>query len=141
MVQKILEGHDIVIASRFRKGARVIGLHWMRKCLSIGASLMMRIVFPMEGVRDYTCGFRAYRAELLRKAFEVYGESFIDQRGFQCMSDILIKLRRFNPVAGEVPMILRYDFKKGSSSMKVGRTVIQTLRLVLVRRFVHIKSS
>ena len=134
MTQKILEGHDIVIASRFRKGARVIGLSWLRKCMSIGASMMMRMVFPMKEVRDYTCGFRAYKADLLRKAFAEYGEAFIDQKGFQCMSDILIKLRRFNPVAGEVPMILRYDFKKGNSSMKVARTVIQTLRLVLVRR-------
>jgi len=134
MVQKILEGHDVVIASRFREGARVIGLRRVRKCTSIGASLMMRIIFPMKGVRDYTCGFRAYRAELLRRAFGEYGEAFIDQRGFQCMSDILIKLRRFNPIAGEVPMILRYDYKKGSSSMKVGQTVIQTLKLVLKRR-------
>jgi dolichol-phosphate mannosyltransferase len=140
MVQKVLEGHDLTIASRFREGARVIGLSWFRKCMSIGASLMMRTVFPISGVRDYTCGFRAYRAELLRKAFKEYGEAFIDQRGFQCMSDILIKLRRFNPIAGEVPMILRYDFKRGSSSMKVGQTVFLTLRLVLARRLGFIKS-
>lgn len=135
MVQKILEGHDIVIASRFREGARVIGLGWVRKCMSIGASLMMRIIFPIKGVRDYTCGFRVYRAELLRRAFSYYGEAFIDQTGFQCMSDILIKLRRFHPTAGEVPMILRYDFKRGNSSMRVGRTVVHTFRLVLARRF------
>jgi dolichol-phosphate mannosyltransferase len=134
MVQKVLEGHDIVIASRFRKGARVIGLHWLRKCLSIGASLMMRIAFPIKEVRDYTCGFRAYRADVLCMAFEKYGESFIDQSGFQCMADILIKLRRFKPIVGEVPMILRYDYKKGSSSMQVGRTVFQTLHLLLIRR-------
>lgn len=135
MLQKIHEGCDIVIASRFREGAQVIGLSWIRKCMSIGASLMMRIVFPITGVRDYTCGFRAYRAELLSKAFEEYGTAFIDQKGFQCMSDILIKLRRFKPIAREVPMILRYDFKKGRSSMKIGSTVIQTLRLMLIRRF------
>lgn len=140
MVQKVLEGRDIVIASRFRKGAQVIGLGWARKCMSVGASLIMRIFFPMKDVRDYTCGFRAYRAQLLRKAFREYGEDFIDQKGFQCMSDILIKLRKFNPIAGEVPMILRYDFKRGSSSMKVGQTVIQTLLLVLTRRFVSIKN-
>jgi len=134
MVQKILEGHDVVIASRFRKGARVIGLSWFRKSMSIGASLMMRTIFPLKGVRDYTCGYRVYRAELLQQAFREYGETFIDQKGFQCMSDILIKLRRFNPIAGEVPMILRYDFKRGSSSMKVGQTVVQTLKLVLKRR-------
>ncbi len=135
MVQKVLEGHDIVIASRFRDGARVVGLSWLRRLTSVGASMMMRTVFPMRGTRDYTCGFRAYRADLLRRAFGEYGDKFIDQQGFQCMSDILIKLRRFDPIVGEVPMILRYDFKRGSSSMKVGRTVINTLRLMLVRRF------
>jgi dolichol-phosphate mannosyltransferase len=134
MLQKILEGYDIVIASRFRSGARVIGLSWVRKYMSIGASLMMRIFFPIKEVRDYTCGFRAYRADLLCRAFGEYGESFIDQQGFQCMSDILIKLRRFKPIAGEVPMILRYDLKKGSSSMKVGQTAIRTLGLILTRR-------
>lgn len=141
MVQKILEGHDVVIASRFRKGARVIGLSWFRKSLSIGASLIMRTVFPLKGVRDYTCGFRAYRSELLRKAFREYGDSFIDQKGFQSMSDILIKLRRLKPIAGEVPMILRYDLKKGYSSMKVGQTVFRTLGLILVRRFGSITSG
>lgn len=135
MVQKILEGHDVVIASRFRKGARVIGLGWFRKSLSVGASLIMRTVFPLKGVRDYTCGFRVYRAELLMHAFREYGATFIDQKGFQCMSDILIKLRRLKPIAGEVPMILRYDFKKGSSNMKVGQTVFRTLGLILMRKF------
>lgn len=141
MIQKILEGHDVVIASRFRKGARVIGLSSFRQFMSIGASWMMRIVFPLKGVRDYTCGFRVYRAELLSRAFQEYGEAFIDQKGFQCMSDILIKLRRFEPIAGEVPMILRYDLKRGSSSMQVGQTVFRTLRLVLVRRFGTMKSA
>lgn len=140
MVQKILEGHDVVIASRFRKGARVVGLSRFREFMSIGASWMMRIVFPLKGVRDYTCGFRVYRAELLKKAFQEYGEAFIDQKGFQCMSDILIKLRRFGLIAGEVPMILRYDLKRGSSSMKVGQTVVQTLRLILRRRLGVIKN-
>ena len=134
MVQKVLEGHDLVIASRFRDGARVVGLSWLRRFTSVGASMMMRAVFPMKGTRDYTCGFRAYRADLLRRAFAEYGDKFVDQQGFQCMSDILIKLRRFDPIVGEVPMILRYDFKRGSSSMKVGRTIINTLRLMLVRR-------
>ncbi len=141
MVQKILEGRDVVIASRFQNGARVIGLGWFRKCMSIGASLLMRILFPIKDVRDYTCGYRAYRAELLRTAFDEYGEAFVDQKGFQCMSDILIKLRRFNPIAAEVPMILRYDLKKGSSSMRVGRTVLQTLRLLVVRRFGFIQNG
>ncbi len=79
-------------------------------------------------MRDYTCGFRAYRVSLLRRAFDDYGESFVDQQGFQCMADILLKLRRYRPRIGELPFVLRYDRKAGSSKMKLGRTTWSTLR-------------
>jgi dolichol-phosphate mannosyltransferase len=46
------------------------------------------------------------------------------------MVEILIKLRRLNPVFGEVPMILRYDQKQGPSKMRVAQTVAATLRLL-----------
>jgi len=48
----------------------------------------------MKEVRDCAVGVRAYREELLHKTFREYGEAFRGQRGFQCMSDILMKLRR-----------------------------------------------
>jgi hypothetical protein len=32
-------------------------------------------------------------------------------------------------------MILRYDLKGGASKMKVGRTIVRTLALMLRRRF------
>jgi dolichol-phosphate mannosyltransferase len=94
----------------------------------------MRILFPM-GVRDFTCGFRAYRAPVIRLAFERYGERFVDQAGFQCMLDVLLKLRRFGWVIGEVPMVLRYDRKGGASKMRVWRTARASLALLVRRRF------
>ena len=51
------------------------------------------------------------------------------------MVDILLKLRRMNLIFGEVPMILRYDFKEGASKMKVVRTAGNTLLLILKRKF------
>ena len=63
LIRMIIEGHDVVIASRFQPGARVIGLVWYRKLLSILASLIFRITYPIRGVRDYTCGYRAIRAD------------------------------------------------------------------------------
>ena len=51
------------------------------------------------------------------------------------MVDVLLKLRYFEPVFGEVPMLLRYDQKHGPSKMQVGRTASQTVRLLLRRRF------
>ena len=49
---------------------------------------MFQTVFPIAGVRDYTCGFRAYRAGVLQNALRIYGTQFFDQQGFQCMVDI-----------------------------------------------------
>jgi dolichol-phosphate mannosyltransferase len=125
----------VVIASRYQHGSVTRGVPGYRKFLSFGAGMLFRIAFPIEGVRDYTCGFRAYRAGVMQQAIRKYGERLFDQQGFQCMVDILLKLRALNLVFGEAPMILRYDFKEGASKMKVARTINSTLLLMLKRRF------
>jgi dolichol-phosphate mannosyltransferase len=135
MVRMIKEGHDVVIASRYQPGARVIGLSWHRRVISSAASTLMHVLFPTPGVRDYTCGYRAYRGEVLSRAITAYGDRFVDQEGFQCMVDILLKLRRMpNIVIGEVPLILRYDLKKGESKMRILRTARNTLQLLTKRK-------
>jgi dolichol-phosphate mannosyltransferase len=135
MVRMIAEGHDVVIASRYRPGSRTIGVPLHRLALSHVSSWLFRLVFPIRGVKDFTCGYRAYRARVLRESLDRYGESFLDQDGFQCMVDILLKMRRLNVIFGEVPFILRYDFKEGGSKMNVPKTVRDTLTLLWRRRF------
>jgi dolichol-phosphate mannosyltransferase len=134
MVHMIREGYDVIIASRYQHEARVVGVPIMRQLLSLGASLLMRVVFPIRGVKDYTCGYRAYRAEVLQRARERFGERLFDQDGFQCMVDILLKLRTMHLIFGEVPFILRYDYKEGGTKMKVFATVRKTLLLLIRRR-------
>lgn len=134
MARMIREGNDVVIASRYRVGSRVKGVPFARKLLSLGASLIFRLSFPIRGVRDYTCGYRAYKAKVLKEAFSFYGEDFVNRPGFSCMVDILLKLRQLNVIAAEVPLILRYDFKRGKSKMDVGNTVKETVDLLLRRR-------
>ena len=135
MVQLIAEGNDVVIASRFQPGANVVGLNYGRRLMSFGARLLFQMALPIPGVRDFTCGYRAYRAIVLKRAFAGYGDAFIEHQGFQCMADILLKLRFMHVKMTEVPMILRYDLKSGASSMRVGRTVFNTLKLLFRRRF------
>ena len=135
MVGLIGEGHDVVIASRFRPGARVLGVPRHRQALSIGARMLFQAAFRIPGVRDYTCGFRAYRAEVLRRAMADYGDQFVSETGFSCMADVLLKLRKYPLVMGEAPLILRYDQKGGASKMQVLRTVRQTLSLIARRVF------
>jgi len=134
MTRRVHEGHDVVIASRYQPGARIRGVPLHRRMLSYGASLLFRLVFPIEGVRDYTCGYRAYRASVLQAAFETIGQDFVAESGFQCMVDILLKLRGMDAIFGEVPLVLRYDLKGGASKMNVGRTIVRTLSLMARRR-------
>jgi len=134
MVGKISEGADIVIASRFQPGSRVVGVPWHRQLFSWGASLLFRLLLPMPGVRDYTCGYRAYQSQVLHEAFERYGEGLISQQGFSCMVDLLLRLGALPVVITEVPMVLRYDLKPGASKMKIGATVLETLKLIVKRR-------
>lgn len=135
MVGLIKEGCDIVIASRYQKGARILGLSNSRKLLSLGASWLFRILVAIPQVRDYTCGYRAYKAEILKKAFEYYKNNFIKQTGFSCMIEILLRIKKFDPIIEEVPLILRYDMKKSLSKMKVGLTIRQTLKMLFNYKF------
>jgi dolichol-phosphate mannosyltransferase len=134
MVRMIDEGHHVVIASRYRPGSHSVGVPLQRRALAWAASSLFRLALPIPGVRDYTCGYRAYRAHVIKDAIAEYGQDFVEQDGFQCMVDILLKLRRRPLVFGEVPVVLRYDLKEGGSKMRVWRTAAATLGLLLRRR-------
>ncbi len=134
MVQKIREGADVVIASRYRPGSQIIGVPKHRNLLSAGAAWLFRTIAPVRGAKDYTCGYRAYSALILRRMAEVYGETLTTESGFACMVDLLLKLGSLGAVVAEVPMILRYDLKPGRSKMNVLKTVRDTLRVLWARR-------
>jgi dolichol-phosphate mannosyltransferase len=135
MLAKLGEGLDVVIASRFQPGAAVIGVPRSRQLYSIAARWLFQSMFPIAGVRDYTCGYRAYRAAALRQASERYGDGLISETGFSCMADLLLKLRSLPLAMGEVPLELRYDRRGAGSKMRVLRTIRQTMGLMLRRRF------
>jgi dolichol-phosphate mannosyltransferase len=134
MVPMIREGRDIVIASRFVPGSQVIGLSRFRETLSVGASWMMRLCFGVRGCKDYTCGYRAYRAGVLRAAHNKYNGKIVQETGFASMAELLLRIAKMGVVIGEVPMLLRYDMKEGASKMRIGRTIVRTFAMVIRHR-------
>jgi len=134
MLEAIDGGCDVVIASRFQEGSECLGVPAHRQFLSVAASVLFRVLFPTPGVRDFTCGYRAYRVSALRRAVEKYGDSLFEFDGFQCMVDLLLKLRWAGARFAEVPVVLRYDLKQGQSKMRVFRTAARTLQLAARRR-------
>ncbi len=135
MMRNIAEGRDVVIASRYQPGSVTRGVPPVRRVLSRGMSLLFRTAFPIPGVRDYSCGYRAYRASILKQLFDREGDVLLASDGFSCMVRILLKLHKQGAICGEVPMVLRYDEKAGASKMAVGRTVVRTLAVLLSERF------
>lgn len=131
MLAAIRAGRDLVIASRYVPGARVHGLTLSRVLYSHAASLLFRLLVPMPGVRDYTCGYRAYRASLLRRTWAGGADSITSESGFTCMADILLRCRDLAPSVQEMPLVLRYDRKRGASKMRVASTIAGSLRLLL----------
>ncbi len=119
MIKKIQEGFDVVIASRFVRNKSQRGVSTYRTFISMGANIFMKIFFPIKGVKDYSCGYRAYSAKIIKKAIATYGNSFIQLKGlgFTCTLEKLIKLDLLGAKISEVPFILRYDKKKGKSKM------------------------
>ena len=136
MINKIREGDDVVIASRYKIGSYSKGLDVYRKLLSYIGCMLFKIIFPINNVKDYTCGYRAFNLEKFKKAFEA-NDNFFSEKGFTVSVDIILKLRKSDKLIkmNEVPMVLRYDLKKGESKMSIFKTIFQTLFLLFRRKF------
>lgn len=119
LVRKVREGYDVVVASRFAPGGGQLGVGGYRAVVSWAANLFMKVFFPIRGLREYSCGFRAYRAEKIQEALAVYGNDFIQLKGlgFTCTLEKLVKLKLLEARFGEEPFLLRYDQKRSSSKM------------------------
>ncbi|WP_158883490.1 glycosyltransferase [Amycolatopsis anabasis] len=128
--EELAAGADLVICSRFAAGGHDGTAPLFRRVLSRGAAVLFHGVLGVDGVRDFTSGFRAYRVELLERAVRHWGERLVEERGFACMVELLMKLRHCRPVIREVPLMLRYDRKQGASKLRLRRAVLQYVKLM-----------
>lgn len=133
MLRAIEAGADIVIASRFVGGGSERGVPPIRRLYSRGTRLLFQSQFPIRGVRDYTCGYRAYRASLLQTYLSDYPQLF-ESRGFTAQTEMLFNLSRYHPTVQEIPLDLRYDLKGGASKMNVLKTIREYLVLGIETR-------
>lgn len=133
MVRKLGEGWEAVIASRYQPGGGVVGLDWYRRSISRIANTLFKLCFPMPGVWEYTCGFRAYRVALIQDSLRIFGNKFIDLKGmgFTGTLEKLIKLRMMRARVVEIPFVLRYDRKPGQSKVVTSLTTLGCLLLIV----------
>ena len=119
LLEKLATGFDVVNTSRFQPGGAQLGVSAYRAFISRCANLFMKAMFPIPGLRDFSCGFRVYRARVIMDAIQVFGDDFIQLRGlgFTSTLEMVVKLHLLGCRFAEVPFVLRYDLKESHSKM------------------------
>ncbi len=132
LLEALLDGAEMAIASRFAKGGRQLGVPFFRRLLSFGARKYYSLIFPLAGVRDYTINFRAYKIELIKNACHRVDGSLLVSGTFTATVEILLKLATLCRKIKEVPLVLQYGRKKSRSKLGIAATIRDSLKLCLL---------
>lgn len=130
MVEKVDNGADMVIGSRFVEKGTEVDVPPYRKLLSRGVKALFGVIFPHLKVKDCTSGYRVYRISLLRRALRVH-RPLVKSRGFAVTPELLLRLSSLEPVVVEIPLILRYDKKTSKSKIKILSTMIEYGKMIV----------
>ncbi len=134
MIEKLSEGYDVVNTSRFQPGGAQKGVSAYRAFISYAANVFMKIMFNIKGVKDYSCGYRAYRARVLKDAVLIFGNGFIQLKGlgFTSTLETIVKLKLLGCRFAEVPFVHRYDQKASDSKMVSSITTLGYLTMAIL---------
>ena len=134
LVDKLREGYDVVNTSRFQPGGGQKGVNSYRSFISYGANIFMKLVFHIPNIKDYSCGFRAYRCETIKDAVGIFGNGFIQLKGlgFTSTLETIVKLKLLGCRFAEVPFVLRYDQKASTSKMVSSITTLGYLTMAIL---------
>jgi len=134
LAKKLDEGFDVVTASRFQKGGGQWGVSSYRAVISYCAQVFVKVFFGLWGQKEFSCGFRAYRASIIQKAIEIYGNQFIQLKGlgFTCTLEKMVKLKMLGSRFSEIAFHLRYDKKTSYSKMVSSVTTLGYLIMVVL---------
>jgi len=126
MVEKIGQGYDLVIGSRYVPGGGSRGCTFDRKLLSWGANAFARAVLGLRA-HDTTAGFRCYRREVL----DSVQLDEIKASGYSFLIEMLHRVRRRGWQIGEVPIVFE-NRRLGTSKIsrnEITRAMGTVLRL------------
>jgi dolichol-phosphate mannosyltransferase len=134
LIDKISQGFDVVNTSRFQPGGGQRGVNLYRAFVSYCANIFMKLIFNVRGVRDYSCGFRAYRGKVIKDAIRIFGNFFIQLKGlgFTSTLETIVKLKLLGCRFNEIPFVLRYDKKASPSKMVSSVTTLGYLIMALL---------
>ncbi len=119
IIEKLREGCDVVIASRYTKGGGIEGWSTIRKIISKGATWLAWIFLPrIRGVSDPMSGFFGLRREVVEEGLK---RNTFSPKGFKILLEILAK-GKYEKIC-EVPFIFRERF--AGESKLTGKVMLQ----------------
>jgi dolichol-phosphate mannosyltransferase len=110
---------DIVTASPYHPDGEVVGVPAFRLFLSKGSSLIYRI-FVNRHIYTYTCLFRAYRSEVVKRIH-------FNSDGFLAGTELLVSAMLNGYQVAEFPAVL-HKRMNGVSKAKIVQTIFAHLR-------------
>jgi len=130
MMEKMMQGYDVVVASRYRPGSQIVGVSGFRQILSLGLAMLFKMLHNLPGIRDMSCGFRLYSPRIIKLIKKDFPSDVVFEKSFASMVEILLRCHKAGAVMGEVPFLLRYDLKMGLSKMDFKKTIMGNLKLL-----------
>lgn len=132
MLRRARGGADLVLAS-VHNGGRMLNVSAPRRILSRGAGMVVRRALDLDAM-TVSSFFRVYRAAILQRGREAFGDDLITERGFACKAEILAKLVAIGARVEEVTIDLDASRRVGESKMRLLPTLAGYMRLVAARR-------
>jgi dolichol-phosphate mannosyltransferase len=111
MYDRIKEGYDLVIGSRYINGGSIENWTLSRRIISKSANLFVRLLLR-TGVKDNTSNFRIYSMRAVKEAILCNTAG-----GYEFQICALYRIIRSNMKVSEVPIVFR-NREKGSSKLK-----------------------
>lgn len=123
---KMKEGYDFVIGSRFISGGGMHGVPLKRAAISWIGGGILRVSFRL-GLKDYTQGFRAIKIETMKKMK-------LKETGFPILVEEIFQAMRYTRKFAEIPFVLTTR-KIGTSKFNYKFSVFLKYLLYALRGF------
>jgi len=130
MLERFHEGADVVLASVYAPGGRILGVAPWRLAASKSVSNVFRYTGGLREIHTLSSLYRVYRAGTLRRAAETYGYLLVREPGFAANVELLLKLYNAGATVAEVPTVNDWSRRLGTSKMNLKPTLLAYGRLM-----------
>lgn len=130
-LEKISEGYDLVVGSRFAQGS-VNRMPWYRRLLSLGANQTIRLMLNLHTVTEITTSYRAFSKDLFLKVDPAAVPW--QERSFIFVPVLLVRMIEAGARATEIPMTM-HSRVRGYSKMVYWKYILDIMWFSIKSRY------